>query len=150
MPLSSLDGTLVAVTLLSSAMLGGGIYECVVVDPAWPKRPELIQPCRGGVTRGRFWLPLHLLMEVLLIVCLFQGWTRPDVRFWLLLALASHATARIWSAFDFIPKALAFERAARVDEPAARRWTRRSRFRLPLALLTLALLLGAVGATLGR
>jgi hypothetical protein len=45
---------------------------------------------------------------------------------------------------DFIPKALAFEKAAAVDEATARRWTQRSRFRLPIALLTLALLLNAL------
>lgn len=150
MSLSILKGTLVAVTLLSSAILGGGVYECVVVDPSWPKRPELIQPFRGGISRGRFWLPLHTLFEILLVLCIIQAWKWPNVRFWLLLALASHATARTWSAFDFIPKALAFEKAARVDESTARRWTQRSRFRLPIALLTLALLLGALGATLPR
>jgi hypothetical protein len=30
--------------------LGGGLYEFRVVDPAWPCRPELIQPARGGVS----------------------------------------------------------------------------------------------------
>jgi hypothetical protein len=52
---------------------------------------------------------------------------------------------RIWSALDFIPKALAFERA-RADDvslEAARRWTSRSRLRMPLDLATLAALLMA-------
>lgn len=146
----SLQGTLVAVTVLSSAILGGGVYECVVVDPSWPKQPELIQPFRGGISRGRFWLPVHALFEILLVVCLIRAWIWPSVRFWLLLALACHATARLWSALDFIPKALAFEKAATVNESSARRWTRRSRFRLPMALLTVALLLAALGATLPR
>jgi hypothetical protein len=42
-------------------------------------------------------------------------WSLPDVRYWLLVALASHAAMRIWSLIDFVPKALAFERA----EPAS-------------------------------
>ena len=145
-----LQGTLVAVTVLSSAILGGGVYECVVIDPSWPKQPELIQPLRGGISRGRFWLPAHTLFEILLVLCLTQAWKWPNVRFWLLLALASHAAARLWSALDFIPKALAFEKAATVNQSSARRWTRRSRFRLPMALLTVALLVAALGATLPR
>ena len=37
--------------------LGGGLYEYRVVDPSWPRRPEIIQPDRGGVSRRRFWIP---------------------------------------------------------------------------------------------
>ena len=55
----------------------------------------------------------------------------------------SHAPS--WSAFDFIPKALAFEKAdpATVSEGAARRWSRRSLFRLPLDLITCGAMLSA-------
>lgn len=53
---------------------------------------------------------------------------------------------RIWSAFDFIPKALAFERAEAIDERAARAWTRRSRLRLPLDLVTCFAMLAAFAA----
>src|SRR5580692_8555572 len=104
-------GSLLVVAILSSAILGGGVYECLVIDPCWPKRPDLIQPAQGGISRGRFWLPFHITFEIALIFCLIQAWNSPNVRVWLLLALASHAAARTWSAFDFIPKALAFERA---------------------------------------
>jgi hypothetical protein len=141
---------LIAAALLCSVILGGGVYECLVIDPSWPKRPDLIQPVRGGITRGRFWFPLHTLFEMVLIVGLVQTWRFPNVMFWLLLALASHITARMWPAFDFIPKALAFEKAVTVDETSARRWTFRSRFRIPLELLTLFLLLGALGVALPR
>jgi hypothetical protein len=55
---------------------------------------------------------------------------------------------RIWSAFDFIPKALAFERAdaSAIGERAARSWTRRSLWRLPLDLVTCATMLTAFAA----
>jgi hypothetical protein len=34
-------------TALAFVSLGGGLYEYLVVDPFWPRRPELIQPaCR--------------------------------------------------------------------------------------------------------
>ena len=133
---------------LALASLGGGLYEFSVVDPAWPRRPELIQPARGGVSRKRFWIPANVAFELALIASLVLAWPRPPVRAWLLIGLASHALMRMWSAFDFIPKALAFERAAQVDEAAARAWTRRSRWRMPLDLLTCAAMLGAlIGAS---
>ena len=55
---------------------------------------------------------------------------------------------RLWSAFDFIPKALAFERVdpATADPAAARRWCRRSLGRMPLDLVTSAAMLAALVA----
>lgn len=50
--------------------LGGGLYEFSVVDPAWPRRPEIIQPARGGVSRKRFWIPAHIAFELALIASL--------------------------------------------------------------------------------
>ena len=83
-----------------------------------------------------------------LIDALVVTWSRPEIRSWLLFGVASHATMRIWSAFDFIPRALAFERAdpVTVGEGAARHWTRRSRWRLPLDLVTCISMLVALAA----
>ena len=118
--------------------VGGGLYEFSVVDPVWPKRIELVQPAKGGISRKRFWIASHTVFELLLIASLIVTWSLPDVRFWLLVALASHATMRIWSAFYFIPKALAFEKSgdAPISMTDARQWTRLSRLRLPLDLVT--------------
>ena len=131
---------------LAFISLGGGLYEFSVVDPFWPRRLDLIQPARGGISRKRFWIPAHVAFELALIAALAVTWSLADVRFWLLTALASHAAMRIWSAFDFIPKALAFERAdaALLSEADARAWTRRSRLRLPLDLITCGAMLMAV------
>lgn len=135
----------VAASSLALISVGGGLYEFLVVDPFWPRRPEIIQPERGGVSRRRFWIPAHVAFELSLVLALVVSWSLPDVRFWLLIALASHATMRLWSAFDFIPKALAFERAATgtIIESAARGWTRRSLLRLPLDLVTCGATLSA-------
>lgn len=130
---------LIAITTPAACVtLGGGIYQFLVVDPAWPKRPGIIQPRNGGVSRARFWIPAHTVFEVLLIVTF--------VRIALLVALVSHAVMRVWSLVDFVPKAVAFEKAdpARVDEAAAVRWTRRSLLRLPLDLITCAAMLAAL------
>lgn len=134
-----LDLALIALaTALALMSMGGGFYEFLVVDPFWPRRPDLIQPDRGGISRRRFWIPAHVTFELLLIASLAVKWSSDTVRTPLLVALASHAIMRIWSAFDFIPKALAFERAdpATITEDAARRWTRRSPFRALLDFVT--------------
>ena len=133
-------------TALACASVGGGLYEFLVVDPFWPRRPDLIQPAGGGISRKRFWIAIHVAFEVALISSL--AWSQPAVRSCLLVALASHAIMRIWSGFDFIPKALAFERAepGTVSEAAARAWTRRSRLRLPLDLVTCGGMLWALVA----
>lgn len=133
---------------LSLVSLGGGLYEFSVVDPFWPRRPDLIQPSRGGISRRRFWIPAHTTFELVLIALLVVAWSAVDVRLWLFVALASHAAMRIWSAFDFIPKALAFEKAetSAVSEDIARSWTRRSLFRLPLDLVTCGAMLASVVA----
>ena len=140
--------TVALATALALASVGGGLYEFMVVDPFWPKRPDLIQPSRGGISRKRFWITIHVAFEVLLIAALVWSWLQPAVRSWLLVALASHAIMRIWSGFDFIPKALAFERAepGTVSEAAARAWTRRSRLRLPLDLVICGAMLSALVA----
>jgi hypothetical protein len=134
---------------LAVISLGGGLYEFLVVDPFWPRRPDLIQPTRGGVSRRRFWIPAHVAFELSLIASLVAAWGQPAVRSPLLVALASHAVMRLWSAFDFIPKALAFERAdpSTITEAAARRWSRRSLGRLPLDLVTCGAMLTAVVVT---
>lgn len=135
-----------ATTLVACVSLGGGLYEALVVDPFWPKRPGIIQARNGGIKREQFWFPTHTLLEVLLLVAVIAAWRYTDVRTALLVALASHAAMRIWSLVDLIPKAQKFERRdpAKVDEAAAIRWTRRSLLRLPLNLLTCAAMLAAL------
>jgi hypothetical protein len=132
-------------TALALVSLGGGLYEYSVVDPFWPRKLELIQPARGGISRRRFWIPAHVAFELVLIASLVAAWGQPQIRTPLLVALASHVVMRLWSAFDFIPRALAFERAdaSPVTENAARAWARRSLGRLPLDLVTCGAMLGA-------
>lgn len=141
-PVLGLVGLTSALSLIE---IGGGLYEFSVVDPFWPRRPDIIQPGRGGISRRRFWIPVHTTYEIVLIVTLVMTWSLPGVRFWLLIALVAHIVMRGWSAFDFIPKALAFERAdpADIDEGSARNWTRRSLLRLPLDVVTAFAMLAA-------
>lgn len=133
-------------TLAACIVLGGAVYEALVVDPFWPKRPGIVQARNGGISRVRFWRPAHLAFEVLLAVSLVAAWGAPDVRAALLVAAAGQVVLRIFSAVDLTPKAVLFEGAnpADVDEAAAVRWTRRSLLRLPLHVLTGAAMLSAL------
>src|ERR1700742_1336728 len=88
----------------SLILAGGGLYEYLVVDPFWPKRPDLIQPDRGGISRKRFWVPAHSIFELAAISALISAWSIPGVRSWLWVALISHVIARVWSFAYFIPK----------------------------------------------
>lgn len=130
---------------LATAGLGGALYEFGAVDPFWPRRPDIVQPSRGGICRRYFWIPAHCAFELALLASLVIAWPDGDGRFWLLVALVSHGAMRIWSAFDFIPKALAFEKAdpATITEDAARRWARQSLIRLPMDLLTCTAMVAA-------
>ena len=131
--------------VLALVALGGGAYEFLVVDPSWPRRPDIIQPDRGGISRRRFWIPAHGAFELCLFVALAITWAAPSIRVPLLVALGSHAVMRVWSFIDFIPKAAAFERAepTSIEPSAAQRWARRSVGRLPLDLVTCGALLMA-------
>lgn len=143
---------LLSLTVVAAAIgLGGGLYEFSVVDPSWPNRIDIIQPQRGGISRRRFWIPAHVIFELLLVASLVVAWGTPEVRFWLLIALASHAIMRVWSAFDFIPKALAFERAEASPRAAeeARKWIGRSRLRFPLDVATCGATVMAMWAAAG-
>ena len=144
--LSLVNLTVTAATAFGLVLVGGGLYEFLVVDPAWPTKPEIVQPDRGGISRRRFWIPAHCVFELLLIAAIWHAFSVPDARFWLLTALLSHGSMRIWSAFDFIPKAVVFEKAQSVDPEAARKWSRRSRWRFPLDVVTCVSLFSALWA----
>lgn len=130
------------------ALIGGGLYESLVLDPVWPGRPAIVQPRHGGVSRRRFWIPAHSAFEVTLIASLVVSWGQSDVRTALLVALVSHLVTRVWSFIDFVPKVTAFEKAdpAKVDRAAAVRWSRRSLLRLPLDAISCAAVFTALVA----
>lgn len=137
---------LAATTLAACICLGAALYEVLVVDPYWPRRPGLIQSRNGGIARVRFWLPAPVVFEVLLILTLILTWGDSAIGTALLVALVSHAAMRLWALFDLIPRAAEFERTdpADVDEAAAVRWTRRNLLRVPLLLVTCGAMLTAL------
>jgi hypothetical protein len=133
--------------VLGAIMLGGGIYETLLVDRAWPDNPAIIQPNRGGINRGLFWMPAHTLYELALFIALWLVWGVTDARWWTVAALAVHFAARTWSMAYFIPRALRFEKLGDLTEEQrheARRWTRLSRCRPILEAVSIMALCVAI------
>ena len=118
--------------LIGAIGVGGGIYETLLVDRVWPSNPAVIQPNRGGINRGLFWMPVHSLYELALLVTAWTLWDVAGARWWLVGALAAHFAARAWSFTYFIPKALRFEKLGDLTDAQkrdAQRWTNLSRWR---------------------
>jgi hypothetical protein len=129
--------------VLGSLALGGGIYETLVVDTAWPGNLTLVQPDRGGLNRKIFWMLIHPLFEVALLVSAWMNWSDRSVRLWVIVALVGHFSARIWSFAYFIPRALRFEKLAEFtpeEMRSAARWIKLSRLRPLLEALSVVAL----------
>jgi hypothetical protein len=132
--------------VLGTIGLGGGIYETLLVDRIWPNNLAIIQPQRGGLDRKRFWIPIHTLYEIALLVSAWELWNT-YARSWILVALVAHFAARVWSFAYFIPRALRFEELSELTESQvhlARRWTRLSPCRVILEAVSIIALGAAI------
>jgi len=126
--------------------LGGGIYETLLVDRVWPNNLAIIQPQRGGLDRKLFWIPIHTLYEIALVVSAWTLWNT-DARSWIVMALIGHFASRVWSFAYFIPNALRFEQLGALNETQirlARRWTRLSPCRVILEAASIIALGAAI------
>jgi hypothetical protein len=96
-------------------------------------------------------MPIHMACELSSVVAVALARSVPDIRLPLLVALVSHALVRLCSLVEFIPNALAFERAEPLSVSGydARRWMRRSRTRPPLDLVTASACLAAMTQVAG-
>jgi hypothetical protein len=132
--------------VLGTIGLGGGIYETLLVDRVWPNNLAIIQPRRGGLDRKRFWIPIHTLYEIALLVGAWKLWNT-DARSWMIAALVVHFISRGWSFAYFIPRALRFEQLSELTDSQAhlaRQWTRLSPCRLILEAVSIIALGAAI------
>ena len=139
--------------VLGAIMLGGGIYETLLIDQVWPGNPAVIQPRRGGIDRKLFWMPAHTLFELALFLTLWMVWNVTDARWWTVAALVVHFGARAWSIAYFIPGALRFEKLDDLTEEQrhdALTWTRLSRFRPVLEAASIVALCAAISHIVQR
>jgi ubiquinone/menaquinone biosynthesis C-methylase UbiE len=126
--------------LLMVVVIGGSLYEHLVVDPVWPGNGTIIQPEHGGINRKVFWGPIHGALTLAFPVALWAGWRNLATRCWLLVALAAYLALRVWTLIYFIPLALRFETEGVSDASLAQRWVLLSVLRLPLVLAAAAAL----------
>ena len=96
-PLASAEIASSFALILGSISLGGGIYETLLVDSVWLRNLSVIQPDRGGLNRKLFWVSVHPLFELSLLVSTWMSWNHISLRVWLIAALVGHFTARVWS-----------------------------------------------------
>lgn len=145
--------TILLVTFaLSAVVLGGGLYETLLVDRVWPQNPAIIQPARGGLNRGVFWTIVHPPYELVLLASLWLNWGHQAARPWLIAALAAHFGARAWSFAYFIPTALRFEKMGDLthdQRQKAERWIRLSRTRPLIEFVSIIALGAAIVAKAG-
>jgi hypothetical protein len=140
---------LLSAIVIGSIGLGGGLYETLLIDPKWPSNPAIVQPSRGGISRARFWGPIHTLYELALIVATWMVWSDSRVRWWIVAGLIIHLAARVWSFAYFIPKALFFEKLGDLTQDQqrlARAWTGLSRCRPVLQFASILALCAGIHA----
>lgn len=94
--------------LVWGVMLGGIIYETLVVVPAWsaalPESVAVITHPRYGVSPGNMWMPFSNLHTLLAAGALMAAWKQPARRRWLLAALAIVVLSWTMQLFFFWPR----------------------------------------------
>jgi len=146
--------SLFMVSLLAAMELGGSFYEALIVYPAWSASPPgslaLLQG-PNGVNSTPFWIPIHVGLEILLVLALVLNWRARGRRNLLLLGLGIHALVRVWTFMYFVPEILAFmsvppdgpysaELVARTATWGMLGWIRRGLIALDSVVLLLALM----------
>jgi hypothetical protein len=136
----------VLLALLATSMLAGaGVYEQVVLDPAWPARPDIVRPTNGGADRKRYWLPSNILAVVAMSAAIWAAWPVPSARSWVLGAAVCSLVINVATVGYFAPRVLRVERDGVVpNDPRSTRWVALSRWRTPVAIVLDLCLIAAV------
>jgi hypothetical protein len=127
---------LVLAALAATALLtGAGVYEQVVLDTAWLRKPAIVRPIEGGVNRKLFWVPANIVGLLALVVALWASWPVGGARTGAIIALGFFLLINAVTVGYFAPAVLRVEKEGiEPNAPAARRWVQLSRLRTPLAL----------------
>lgn len=146
--------SLFVASLLAAMELGGSFYEALVVYPAWSASPPATLALLQGpnsVDSTPFWIPIHVGLEIMLVVALTLNWRARARRNLVLLAIGIHALVRVWTFMYFVPEILAFasiapngphpsDLVARTELWGRLGWIRRALIGLDSVTLLLALM----------
>ncbi|ALC82916.1 MULTISPECIES: hypothetical protein [Bacillus] len=102
---------LVLLITLIGLELGGGIYEEIVVASVWSSSPTqsfaLLQ-AENGLPLHHFWMPLHLISQVVILLALLLCWKEPHRRDLILTAILGYVVLRVPTFPYFIPELQSF------------------------------------------
>ncbi len=144
-PLTALRARLARAFIYASILLlafevGGGLYEHLVLDRAWPENPALIHVAEGGANRATFWIGIHGALGLSLLAGLWAAWPLLPLRRRLAWALGLHIAMRAWSFAYFIPRALHFESGGPFSPDDVQTWILLSPLRTLLSVVALYIL----------
>ncbi|MEP6647585.1 MAG: hypothetical protein ABJC12_10900 [Saprospiraceae bacterium] len=97
---------LILATLCFIIVIGGGVYEHVVMVPTWSAAPpSSLSMFNGkyGINPAPFWMMIHPLTIVLLIVSLITNWNN-NRRKSILFVLVSYFLVLVATAIFFVPE----------------------------------------------
>ncbi len=96
-------------------MNGAQLWETVLFVPAWSANPpETLYFFNGpsGIELSKFWIILHAVHEVSMVVALIYNWAFPKRRNWMLFLFCVHISLRVWTLIYFAPVILEFQNTA--------------------------------------
>lgn len=127
----------------SALAVGGGVFEMSMLVPQWSKLPpstfSIIQS-GTGIPLQNFWMPVHILITLSLLLSLLLNWYQPTRRYLVLAGMGFYLIMRVWSALYFIPEMLEFQQIPLDSDPTqelnerVRTWAQLTWLREPLDL----------------
>jgi len=120
--------TLMISVLLWGVLLGGVVYSHMVFFPVYLSNlPDSAAVVNGpyGLNEARFWLTIHPLLVLSLVVALIANWRERTKRFLIGSTLIVYLVVLVVSALFFVPELIAFHDSpitAGDWQPRADRW----------------------------
>jgi hypothetical protein len=90
--------SLIISSIAVALMVGGGIYEGLVIVPQFksdPPRSFRIIQKNTGVPLQRFWVPVHIFITIALIGTALANWKSPERRMLIITAISSYVVMRV-------------------------------------------------------
>src|SRR5690625_3825858 len=100
-------GTLIMLITLLGFELGGAFYEWIVVASQWSTYPPesfVILQGEYALPLDSFWIPLHMVVQVVIITALILCWKDKKRRILMLLLIGLYILLRVPTFMYFIPE----------------------------------------------
>jgi hypothetical protein len=117
--------------LLWAVLLGGIVYSHIVFFPVYLSAlPDSAVVVNGtyGLNEARFWMLVHPLLIISLIVAIALNWKFNKRRKLILISSAVYAAVLLVSGLFFVPELIAFARSPQSDASPAEWMTRANRW----------------------